>query len=481
MRITLITLTIVLTSITTIASANQGPSSSATPYVTVTAAGWDVTSILTVGDAASNGYKMVGIPDGLGAYDNGDGTFTLLMNHELPADGGIVRAHGSKGAFVSQWVIDKSTLRVISGKDMVRSAKDVHTWTGNSWIQGTTSFARLCSADLPPLSAFYNGSTGKGYPGLIFMNGEESGPEGRAFAWVATGADAGKVYELPHLGKFSWENALANPYTGDKTVVIGTDDATPGQIYMYVGNKQATGNAVERAGLHSGQLYGIKVTGVTTESGAINGIFSLQAVTANQSGAALQAQSNALGVTNFARPEDGHWANATTFYFATTGATVNGISNTSKLYRLDFADATDLTLGGTITMVKDASTLVGTDGSAGRSFDNIVVGEDGKLYIQEDPGNTSYVAKTWMYDPVSGDWTQILESDRNRFISGNPGYLTQDEENSGIIEITHLLARGDGKRYFLATSQAHYDLAGEWVEGGQLYLISSPVQNPKPQ
>ena len=78
------------------AQAAQGPSSSATPYVTPTAAGISVTSILTVGDAAANGYKMVGIPDGLGAYDNGDGTFTVLMNHELGSTEGISRAHGDR-------------------------------------------------------------------------------------------------------------------------------------------------------------------------------------------------------------------------------------------------------------------------------------------------------------------------------------------------------------------------------------------------
>jgi hypothetical protein len=37
--------------------------------------GIGTTSILTVGDSVG-GYRMVGIPDGLGAYDNGDGTFT---------------------------------------------------------------------------------------------------------------------------------------------------------------------------------------------------------------------------------------------------------------------------------------------------------------------------------------------------------------------------------------------------------------------
>src|SRR5262245_55330879 len=38
--------------------------------------------ILTVGDGAANGYRMVGIPDGLGALANGQ-TFTVVMNHEL--------------------------------------------------------------------------------------------------------------------------------------------------------------------------------------------------------------------------------------------------------------------------------------------------------------------------------------------------------------------------------------------------------------
>lgn len=80
------------------AQAAQGPSSSQTPYVTPTAAGWNVTSIISVGDASDNSYRMVGIPDGLGAYDNGNGTFTVLMNHELRPGSGMARAHGADGA-----------------------------------------------------------------------------------------------------------------------------------------------------------------------------------------------------------------------------------------------------------------------------------------------------------------------------------------------------------------------------------------------
>lgn len=83
------------------AHAYIGPSSSASPYVRRVEPGVVSVAILTVGDAV-DGYRLVGIPDGLGAFDNGDGTFTLLVNHEINAALGIPRAHGAKGAFVSR-------------------------------------------------------------------------------------------------------------------------------------------------------------------------------------------------------------------------------------------------------------------------------------------------------------------------------------------------------------------------------------------
>jgi sterol desaturase/sphingolipid hydroxylase (fatty acid hydroxylase superfamily) len=41
------------------------------------------------------------------------------------------------------------------------------------------------------------------------------------------------------------------------------DDSTPGQVYVYIGEKQDTGNEVEKAGLHGGSLYGVKVALLT--------------------------------------------------------------------------------------------------------------------------------------------------------------------------------------------------------------------------
>jgi len=56
--------------------------------------------------------RWVGITDGLGAFDNYDGTFAALMNHEIPPANGLLRQHGFAGAFVSNWIIRKSDLTV---------------------------------------------------------------------------------------------------------------------------------------------------------------------------------------------------------------------------------------------------------------------------------------------------------------------------------------------------------------------------------
>jgi hypothetical protein len=63
----------------------RGPNSNTAPYLLPVAPGVRITSLLTVSDggAASNGYELVGIPDGLGATSGiGDIDFTLYGNHE---------------------------------------------------------------------------------------------------------------------------------------------------------------------------------------------------------------------------------------------------------------------------------------------------------------------------------------------------------------------------------------------------------------
>jgi hypothetical protein len=448
------------------ANAITGPSSSQSPYVVRSEPGVVTKAIFTTGDSVNNKpapdsdkpYRMVGIPDGLGAFDNGDGTFTVLMNHEIPATEGIVRAHGTKGAFVSRWTIDKDTLQVLHGQDLIQTVNFA------SLPNDPSALGRLCSADLPAHSAFWNAATGKGYDGRLFMDGEEVGNEGRAFAHALDGTS----WELQALGRFSWENSVANPSTGDKTVTVGMDDTSPrGQVYVYVGDKTTTGSPVEKAGLTNGKLYGIKVTGFQQEPSA-TGIPSGTPFTLvdfgsrlGKTGAQLQAESVAGQVTEWLRPEDGSWdpTNPNTFYFVTT----NAFTAPSRLWRLNFNNVNNPAAGGTVDMVLD-----GTEGQ--KMFDNITVNDRGQVLLLEDVGNNAHVGKVWQYFPDTDTLTEVAHHDPDRFAPGGSNFITQDEEASGIIPAPFL-----GEGWYLFDVQAHKSAGDpELVEGGQLLALHVP-------
>lgn len=452
-----------------------GPSASATPYVLPILPGYTVTSLLNAGSAVG-AYTMSGLADGLGAYDNNDGTFTLLMNHEFgSASTGAVHAHGSAGAFVSKWIINKNTLSVVSGADL---HQNVYLWNAASSTysmynaanpSALAGFGRFCSADMAAPTAFFNPLTGKGSTARMLLNGEEVGDNGRMFAHIATGSEAGNTYELPFLGKFSCENQVANPRPSDKTIVAGFDDTTPGQVYVYVGNKMAAGNEITKAGLTGGTLYGVAVQGMLNESNASfaspNTTFSLVPLGGNVqaiTGTSLQAMSVNLGITQFLRPEDGAWdpSRPSDLYFVTT----NSFNNPSRLWRLRFTDIENPQLGGTITAVLD-----GTEGQ--QMLDNMGFDHSGHIYFNEDVGNNAFLGRVLVYDVATDVLTPVLQHDANLFVSGGPNFLTQDEEASGIIDVQSIL--GPGKLVFV--TQSHYSLPSPVIEGGQMLLLNSAL------
>ena len=464
-----------------IASEIKGPSSSQSPYIVSTNPNVFTESLLTAGDSVG-GYKMVGIPDGLGAFDNGDGTFTVLMNHELGRTAGAVRDHGAKGAFVSEWAIDKTTLQVVSGHDLMK-----HVWTYNpvthayedhsAALGNGIAFDRFCSADLADQSAFFDSATGLGYSaGRIYLNGEESGMEGRAMAHIVGGAEDGNSYELAWLGNMAYENVVANSHTGNKTVVALTDDGPNGQVYFYVGDKQAAGSAIEKAGLTGGHLFGLKVDDfAASNNDAPNSTapvgaddqshFSLVDLgdVSGKTGAQVDAASESAGVASFLRPEDGAWdtIDHDRFYFVTT----NAFNAPSQLWAADFNDAANPAAGGTLKLL-----LNGSEGQ--QMFDNITVDKSGKVILQEDVGNNAHLGKVWEYDPALDSLTQIAGHDPNRFLPGSANFVTQDEESSGVIDVTDILGNA-GENVFLLDVQAHFTagVPPDQVEGGQLLLM----------
>src|SRR5262245_20067854 len=463
--------------------AQQGPSSSQSPYLVRANPGIVTTSILTTGDSVG-GYRMVGIPDGLGAFDNGDGTFTVLMNHEIESDLGVVRAHGGKGAFVSKWIIDTDTLAVLHGEDLI---KKIYQWNGTQWEQipagsPLLNMGRLCSADLPDVSAFFDAASGLGTSERIFTDGEEI-TDGRQFGTVVTGPDAGSAYNLGALGRAAWEISVAKPGAGTATVVAELDDTTPGQVYFYVGTKKATGNDVEKAGLTGGTLYGLRIDGVSTESdattvpvgGARFSLVPLGDVTA-LNGTQLDALTVASGVSAMNRPEDGSWdpSDASNFYFNTT-ASFTGIS---RIWKLSFDNPANVLAGGTATIEVASPPFdpakPNSDQDGPRMLDNMTVNERGQVISLEDVGNNPYLGGVYLYDPATAALARIAEHDPARFAAGGSDFITQDEESSGVIPAPFL---GTGK--YLIDVQSHKASPDpELVEGGQLLVLQIPPGKP---
>ncbi|WP_374501572.1 hypothetical protein, partial [Zoogloea sp.] len=74
---------------------------------------------------------------------------------------------------------------------------------------------------------------------------------------------------------------------------------------------------------------------------------------------------------------------------------------------------------------------------------------------------------------------QVAAFDPAQFTPGAPGFITQDEESSGITEVSHLFAGVEGYdtesfRYFLLDAQVHKNIAAtepELVEMGQLLMM----------
>ncbi len=496
-------LILVVTTATAIAAPGDtgtGPNTTTKPYVLPVGDGVSVKSLLTVGDgAASNGYEMVGIPDGLGLVrsEEGDRDFRLFMNHELRNNQGVVRRHGKKGAFVSELEIDSDSFEVEEGRDLIDS--DVRYWNyitqtygpmpspagvnprdpSDTFLAQTAEFNRFCSSSITKWKQLYNRSSGNGYRGQIYLANEENGDEGRLFGVTPTG----QAQQLPLLGQLSWENTIAAYNDSDRTLVIGNDDSADGQLFVYTGTKQSSGNAFDEAGLTNGvnRVLDLKDEGVSNdvefraEYGKGKAVpFTLgsdEVVDWDSSGARQNADAKAKGLT-LNRIEDGVFdpRHPNDYYVLTTEGSPGVVPSEPAvtrdgggLWRVRFKDVDRPWLGGTIELLLD-----GSEAPYLNKPDNMGIDGKGNLLIQEDPGNNAQLARMVAYDVKTGDRGVVAEFDPAIFRTGGSGFLTQDEESSGIVDAHEAL----GKGWFLFDAQAHKAFPdAAKVEYGQLLAM----------
>jgi hypothetical protein len=215
-----------------------------------------ISSLITNGEvtnglqAGSSVFTPVGIFDGLGAYDNLDGTYSLLVNHELGNSNGYqyqVQVKAGSAAATTQTVTGARISRFVVAKDI-----DGNTANGyqsrvlagglayDQVISPNASFSlgsginRFCSANLVPAGQF----GGRGFVDSLYLAGEETS-NGRFFALDPSSS---KLYHVPAFGLGGWESASAVDTGNANTVaVLLFDDTsgTPNYLYLWVGSKSA--------------------------------------------------------------------------------------------------------------------------------------------------------------------------------------------------------------------------------------------------
>ena len=502
-------------------------------YVQAVAPGASLQVLATAGDVV-NGYQIAGIPDGTGAFKSGN-SVKILMNHEIgysTTSASMARAGGdATGATVTEFTLNPATQKLTNAREFLTSALfynySTKTFSASASApagatekdsygtpQHTKFLNRFCSASLAPAGRFsyVDPKTKKTYgiKDAVFLTGEEGGDESRGFAVNA----AGQLAQIPGLGLASWETFVAAP-TGTKTTALfGNEDgsATDSQLWLYQGTKTNTGAWYQRAGLTNGKTYVMNIGGFKTEAefraqvgkGKETAV-TFASVDASVNGVA-QNKAAALVGTSLARVEDGAFDpnDARNYYFVTTesngdkGATTLDPNNKlvtkrdgGALWKLRLKDAKNPALGGTITML-----LNGSEAPYMNKPDNIEVDGFGNILIEEDPGNNAQIERMFAYRISDGKIAVLTQFNEKMFskAAGDASFITEDEEQSGVLNVTSLLRKGktDKNSYYILNAQVHATGAAllkarpditnadeqavlaRAIEAGQVYILTIP-------
>ena len=443
------------------------------------------------GDTIS-GFTIKGIPDGMGAMRNADGTITLLSSHEVPsyAPIGTFAKAADAGKPILGTSITKFTLNA-AGDRVSKAANFISSWSFYNYntksyqaspvgaapvtqTLGMDNFiSRFCSATLVQAGAlsFTDGGTKYGYEGAVYLAGEEDGDSGyaRGFAFDMDG----NAINLPRAGLASWENLIPNVKPGKNTVVMANEDgsATDSQLFMYVGTKTTSGTFADKAGLTNGDLHVLNIADIANDNafraayGKNKPVAVTFAKTIWDGDMKTQQADHAAKGTEFSRVEDGEWdpTNPNVYYFVTTesnkdaGATKEnpaepGVKRDGGgFWRLTFVDGQKPELGAKLELLLD-----GSEAPYLSKPDNMTITSDGIVLLQEDPGNNDHVARIVAFRPKDGKLAVVAEFNSDYFGKTGSKLMTVDEESSGIIDVTSLVAKpGDTSKHFYFNAQVH--------------------------
>lgn len=417
--------------------------------------GVGVYTLVSSEDAIPNSGNMVygGAPDGQGFIKNPDGSgYIMVTNHE-------------NTWAVSRLYLDKK-LNITKGEYIVNT-------DGGGF--------RLCSASMatPEIHGF----------GPMFLTAGESNVNAMCHAIdpLAAAMPSNNTRTKPAMGKMSAENYV--PLTKDaypgKTVVIVGEDASNGQVYLYVSNTVGD--------LDNGKLYVLRRKDLNQIETAMtwNNNYPVEFVEVpnakNLTGTEIENLNSSLKSIQFARVEDldyrkGSATSNREIYFTATG--VSGSTEKTymgRVYQLKL-DANN-PLMGTLKIIADGDVSPSGANVKGTDIinpDNLCVTEN-YVYIQED-GDSYWPEAThnsliWQYNIATGSKKIFMDMrHRDADMLGTKYNPTSDNkyglwEHGAMVDISDVVGVPGT---FTINVHAH-----SWVEGDK-FLNPSKATSVQP-
>jgi hypothetical protein len=434
--------------------------SNALSFVTIDPAftGINAYTLISSSDTLPGSPNFVygGAPDGQGFLKNPDGSgYIMVTNHE------------------NTWAISRLYLD-----------KKLNPTKGEYIVNTDGGMYRLCSGSLATPEEH-------GFAKPTFLSTGEGNVNAMTHAIdpIAPANAANQSRVKPALGKFSGENAVPLPkdaYAG-KTLVILGEDASNGQVYLYISD--AVGD------LDNGKLYVLRRTNLDQieKSMSKGNIYDVEFVEVpnakNLTGTEIENLNATLKSIQFARVEDldyrkGGGANSREVYFVATG--ISGQPDKTywgRVYRLKM-DASN-PLVGKLEVVEDGDL---DPGNGIINPDNLCA-TNNYLYIQEDgdsffPG-ASHNSLIWQYDIAKGTKKRMIDLNNKtigvkynpindqRFATWEHGAMIDISDNIGVpntflINI-HAHTWVDGDKFLNPSKAASVQ---SYKSGGQTLILT---------
>lgn len=316
-------------------------------------AGFSYTVLQEASGTMTDGYRVPGLPDGMGCFLGSDGNWVLMRNHEVPVLGFLFGAYG-----LGEAPPEAFTENAFGGVTRVVVDPKTHTLVSSNLVLTGTS--RNCAGGVSPWG---------------WLSCEEAGDEsdhGYVFVCDIEATSVQSPVQVVGYGRFHHEAAAVDPATH---VCYLTEDRGDGCLYRFV--------PLDPCAPFVGRLQALRVVGqdnAVTADWATGDTVSIDWVDIDEPNPAddtVRAEAAGKGAALFRRGE-GIWFHDGQVWFSSTSG---GPADSGQIFRL-----TDGKGGGMLELVTQSD-----DANILDFPDNITIAPWGQLFMCEDGDGDNFI------------------------------------------------------------------------------------------